>query len=71
MNIFDKLRKRQESLQRQSAQQGGDAPVAGFGTPAGIGSMGGAKDVEKTLRTHTGQVPREFVTPVEVTEDQR
>ncbi|MDK8658452.1 nitrate reductase molybdenum cofactor assembly chaperone [Corynebacterium sp. MSK204] len=71
MNIFDKLRKRQESLQRQSAPQGADAPVAGFGTPAGIGSMGGAKDVEKTLRTHTGQVPREFVTPVEVTEDQR
>ncbi|MBK4142247.1 nitrate reductase molybdenum cofactor assembly chaperone [Corynebacterium macginleyi] len=71
MNIFDKLRQRQQSLQRPSVPQDGDAPVAGFGTPAGIGSTGGAKDVKKTLRAHTGQVPNDFVTPVEVTADQR
>ena len=69
MNILDKLRKRQAAT--KPLHDVADDAVAGFGTPAGIGTMGGAKDVEKTLRTHTGKVPHEFVTPVHVTEDQR
>ena len=64
MNILNKLRKRQATLKPKPALA--DDAVAGFGTPAGIGTMGGAKDVEKTLRTHTGKVPQEFVTPVQV-----
>lgn len=59
MTIFDKLRAPT------------DDPVAGFGTPAGIGTMGGAKDVKRSLRTHTGPLPGEFITPVAVDENQR
>ncbi|ATZ07646.1 TPA: nitrate reductase molybdenum cofactor assembly chaperone [Corynebacterium striatum] len=68
MNIFEKLAAR-------AAQPPQDDAVAGFGTvsgvPAGIGSLGGAADVKRTARTHTGQVPTDFVTPVAVDETQR
>lgn len=59
--------------------------LAGYGTPAGMGASGGAKDVERTSRatisaqvgaadprrTHTGRIPAELITPVAVTEHQR
>lgn len=65
MNIFEKLARRTPS--RPPA----DDAVAGFGTPAGIGSGGGAKDVERAIRTHTGKLPDEFIAPVKVSVDQR
>ncbi|HLR47950.1 MAG TPA: nitrate reductase molybdenum cofactor assembly chaperone [Corynebacterium sp.] len=59
--------------------------LAGYGTPAGMGASGGAKDVERTSqatlsarvgaadprRTHTGRIPAELISPVAVTEHQR
>src|SRR5699024_2279316 len=59
--------------------------LAGYGTPAGMGASGGAKDVERTSRatlsarvgakdprrTHTGRIPMELISPVPVTEYQR
>lgn len=73
MSIFDKLRKRPTtpSTKPKFPAAPADDAVAGYGTPAGIGTMGGAKDVERTLRAHTGKVPTEFIAPVEVTEEQR
>src|SRR5699024_3914020 len=61
------------------------ATVAGDGTPAGMGSPGGARDVERASRatisaqvgaadprrTHSGRLPAELITPVAVTDHQR
>lgn len=72
MNLFDKLTARKKAASASAAFV--DDAVAGFGTPAGIGSLGGAKDVEhtaKATRTHTGTVPTDFVEPENVTADQR
>ncbi|QPK79982.1 nitrate reductase molybdenum cofactor assembly chaperone [Corynebacterium lizhenjunii] len=65
MSLFDKLARRTASGGAQSA----DAPPTA--TPAGIGSGGGARDVQRTLRTHTGQVPTQFIAPVEMSAQQR
>lgn len=59
--------------------------LAGYGTPAGMGTSGGAQDVERTSRatlsarvgaadprrTHTGRIPTELIAPASVTEHQR
>ncbi|MDO5031954.1 nitrate reductase molybdenum cofactor assembly chaperone [Corynebacterium sp.] len=36
-----------------------------------MGSAGGAKDLKRTARTHTGPVPTDFVEPVSLSEEQR
>ncbi len=89
-NFLDKLTERAARAARDVARrnpQSGRAPshkasavpavddaVAGYGTPAGIGQLGGAKDVEgtaKAVRTHVGKIPKDMVSPVEITEEQR
>lgn len=82
MNIFEKLARRRAAAtsgtgHRASTPHGGstgvplDDAIAGFGTPAGIGTAGGAKDLKRTARTHTGPVPTDFVEPVTLSEEQR
>lgn len=82
MNIFEKLAQRRAAAKdgaahRATASRGGpagaplDDAIAGYGTPAGIGTAGGAKDLKRTARTHTGPVPTDFVDPVGLTEEQR
>lgn len=75
MGIFETLARRAaKAVPAPRPQLPPDDAVAGFGTPAGMGGMGGAKDVERTgraTRTHTGALPAQFVEPVAVTEEQR
>lgn len=85
MNILSKLKLRPGSNSPASAPPADHDMLAGFGTPAGMGASGGAKDVERTSRatlsarvgaanprrTHTGLIPAELISPVVVTEQQR
>lgn len=86
MNFFSKLKLRPGGSNTHTPDPPADHDMlAGFGTPAGMGSSGGAKDVERTSRatlsarvgaanprrTHTGLIPAELISPVEVTEHQR
>ena len=92
MGIFDKLKSlpKPGKFSPSSAPHGHSLPLdhdtlAGYGTPAGMGASGGAKDVERTSRatlsarvgakdprrTHTGRIPMELISPVPVTEYQR
>lgn len=60
-----------------------DGTIAHLGTPAGMGTGGGAKDVTRSLkaqpprpelsskRTHTGLLPAEFISPVAMSVEQR
>lgn len=78
MTLFDKLSERLARAQSQAGRHQTapvvDDAVAGFGTPAGIGTLGGARDIQnaaRAVRTHTGRIPQDFVAPVEVTDAQR
>src|SRR5699024_12667314 len=84
MGIFDKLKSlpKPGKFSPASAPQSHSLPLdhdtlAGYGTPAGMGASGGAKDVERTSRatlsarvgaedprrTHTGRIPMECTAP--------
>lgn len=83
MNIFETLAQRRAAAKdgaahRSTASHGGpaagtslDDAIAGYGAPVGIGNAGGAKDLKRTARTHTGPIPTDFVDPVSLTEEQR